>query len=85
MFEGHVSPVHISSLAVDEPLDLDALHKKLCLRRETLSTREAGDGLEIGQLFFSREEEDGEWTAVLYRRLATLVSWTTSRWLDMVK
>jgi hypothetical protein len=72
-----MSPVHVSPLVVDEPLDLDALHTKFCSRRETLTTEEAvRGGPEIGQLFFSAEEEkkdDGGWTKMLYARLANLI------------
>jgi len=76
VFERPTSPVHVSPLAVDEPLDLDALYTKHCSRRETSTPMEAERGPKIGQLFFSAEEEkkdDGGWSKLLYARLVGLV------------
>ncbi|KAF8511691.1 hypothetical protein JB92DRAFT_3117781 [Gautieria morchelliformis] len=74
MFE---RPVHVSAPVVEEPLDLDALYSKHCSRRETVTEGEAEQSHEIGQLFFSSEEETMEtglsWTKTPLARLLSLV------------
>lgn len=66
VFERPISPVHVSPLAVDEALDLDGVHTKVCSLRTTAASEEAEDG-EIGGLFFSEEEEKEEgWRELLW-------------------
>ncbi|KAF8507585.1 hypothetical protein BU17DRAFT_100423 [Hysterangium stoloniferum] len=67
VFERPVSPVHVSPLNVDEPIDLEGLHMRHCVRREdSIDSRKdeglqemGGIGNEIGELFFSDGESTG--------------------------
>jgi len=56
IFEHPVSPVQVSPLNVDEPIDLEGLHVRHCVRREdSIDEGLQAIGSEIGELFFSRD------------------------------
>ena len=58
MFGRATSPEHVEPLSMNEPIALEALHSQHRLRRrETVIEQDARQGLEIGQLFLSSEEE----------------------------
>ncbi|KAF8585557.1 hypothetical protein K439DRAFT_1039555 [Ramaria rubella] len=66
MFERPASPVYVSPIVVDEPLDLDALHVKYCEQRKR-ATGDVEGVREVGELFFGKDEQRAKagWGEVL--------------------